>query len=103
MITTAAACAANAPAPATSQPRRRAGCRIAPIAETPTSGYDDLRAEVSYKWKPAKPRPDELSEVTVGINGSNLLNRDIRNSVSYSKDEVLMPGASVRLFASVKY
>ena len=29
---------------------------IAPIAETPTPGYDDLRAELSYKWKPAKPR-----------------------------------------------
>ena len=76
---------------------------IAPIAETMTPGYDDLRAEISYKWKPAKPRPGELSEVSVGISGSNLLNRDIRNSVSYSKDEVLMPGSSVRLFASVKY
>jgi iron complex outermembrane receptor protein len=32
-----------------------------------------------------------------------LLNEDIRNSVSYTKDEVLMPGASVRAFASVKY
>ncbi len=41
--------------------------------------------------------------MTVGVSGSNLLNRDIRNSVSYSKDEVLMPGASVRLFATVKY
>ena len=76
---------------------------VATIAETPTPGYDDLHAEVSYKWKPAKPRPGELSEVSVGISGSNLLNRDIRNSVSYSKDEVLMPGASVRLFTSVKY
>jgi iron complex outermembrane receptor protein len=76
---------------------------IAAIAETTTPGYDDLRAEISYKWKPAKPRPGELSEVSVGISGSNLLNRDIRNSVSYSKDEVLMPGAGVRLFASVKY
>jgi iron complex outermembrane receptor protein len=76
---------------------------IATIAETTTSGYDDLHVEFSYKWKPAKPRPDQLSEVTVGLSGSNLLNRDIRNSVSYSKDEVLMPGASLRLFASVKY
>jgi iron complex outermembrane receptor protein len=76
---------------------------IATIAETPTPGYDDLRVELSYKWKPAKPRPGELSEINVGVSGSNLLNQDIRNSVSYSKDEVLMPGASVRLFASVKY
>jgi len=76
---------------------------VAQVAETVTSGYDDLRAEISYTWKAAKPRADELSEITIGINGTNLLNRDIRNSVSYSKDEVLMPGASLRLFAAVKY
>lgn len=76
---------------------------VAAIAETATPGYDDLRAELSYKWKNAKPRANEPSEVNVGISGTNLLNRDIRNSVSYSKDQVLMPGASVRLFASVKY
>jgi iron complex outermembrane receptor protein len=76
---------------------------IAAIAETPTPGYDDLRVELSYQWKPAKPAPGDLSEVSVGISGTNLLNRDIRNSVSYSKDEVLMPGASVRLFTTVKY
>ena len=76
---------------------------IAPIGETTTPGYDDLRAELSYKWKPAKPAATDLSEVSVGISGSNLLNRDIRNHVSYSKDEVLMPGASVRLFTTVRY
>lgn len=76
---------------------------VAAVAETTTPGYDDLRAEVSYTWKNAKPRADQLSEMTIGVSGTNLLNRDIRNSVSYSKDEVLMPGASVRLFATVKY
>jgi iron complex outermembrane receptor protein len=76
---------------------------IAAVAETATPGYDDLRAELSYKWKPAKLAAGDLSEVSLGISGSNLLNRDIRNSVSYSKDEVLMPGASVRLFTAVKY
>ena len=76
---------------------------VSATAETTTPGCDDLRAELSYNWKSAKPRFDQLSEVTVGISGSNLLNRDIRSSVSYSKDQVLMPGASVRLFASVKY
>ena len=78
------------------------GCAQKP-AETTTPGYDDLRVELSYKWKPARLAADNLSEVSIGISGSNLLNRDIRNSVSYSKDEVLMPGASVRLFTSVKY
>jgi iron complex outermembrane receptor protein len=76
---------------------------IAAVAETTTSGYDDLRAELSYKWTKANPRAGEFSEGSVGIVGSNLLNQDMRNSVSYSKDQVLMPGASVRLFASVKY
>ena len=75
----------------------------AAIAETTTPGYDDLRAELSYNWKAVKPRFDQLSELTLGINGSNLLNRDIRSSVSFSKDQVLMPGASVRVFATVKY
>ena len=73
------------------------------IAETATPGYDDLRAELSYTWKAAKPAVGDLSEVSIGINGSNLLNRDIRNSVSYSKNAVLMPGASVRLFTTVRY
>jgi iron complex outermembrane receptor protein len=76
---------------------------VAATAETPTPGYDDLRAQLSYKWKPATLAAGDLSEVSIGISGSNLLNRDIRNSVSYSKDEVLMPGASVRLFTSLKY
>jgi iron complex outermembrane receptor protein len=76
---------------------------IAPVAETPTPGYDDLRAEVSHTWKPANPSTADLSEITLGLVGTNLLNRDIRNSVSYSKDEVLMPGASVRVFARVTY
>ena len=40
--------------------------------------------------------------MTVGIKGENLLNDDIRNSVSFKKDEVLQPGVNVRLFGSVK-
>lgn len=76
---------------------------VAATAETPTDGYNDLRAELSYRWKASRPRFDQISELTIGISGSNLLNSEMRNSVSYSKDEVLMPGASVRLFANVKY
>ncbi|MDP2297710.1 MAG: TonB-dependent receptor [Pseudolabrys sp.] len=76
---------------------------IAAVAETTTPSYDDLRAEVSYTWKEINPRRDQLSEIRVGVSGTNLLNRNIRNSASYSKDEVVMPGLGVRLFASVKY
>ncbi|MBV9557433.1 MAG: TonB-dependent receptor [Pseudolabrys sp.] len=76
---------------------------IALTGETPTAGYNDLRFELSYRTTIANPRPGEPAEFRAGISGSNLLNADIRNHVSYSKDEVLMPGASVRLFAAVKY
>jgi iron complex outermembrane receptor protein len=71
--------------------------------ETTTPGYNLLKAELSYRWKAKAPRADELSEFSVGIVGDNLLNEDIRNSVSYTKDEVLLPGRAVRLFANVKY
>jgi iron complex outermembrane recepter protein len=76
---------------------------IALVGETPTPGYNDLRAELSYRWTPTRLTPDSLREVVVGITGTNLLNDDIRNSVSYTKDEVLLPGRGVRLFANVKY
>ena len=71
--------------------------------ETPTPGFNLLKAELSYRWKAKRPRSDELSEFSVGIVGDNLLNEDIRNSVSYTKDEVLLPGRAVRVFANVKY
>jgi iron complex outermembrane receptor protein len=45
----------------------------------------------------------EPREFTVGVAGNNLLNEDIRNSASYTKDAVLLPGASVRAFANVKF
>ncbi|MGB9369390.1 MAG: TonB-dependent receptor [Xanthobacteraceae bacterium] len=71
--------------------------------ETPTAGYNLLRAEISYTHRVGNPRPGESREFTVGLAGNNLLNEDIRNSVSYTKDQVLMPGASVRAFANVKF
>lgn len=75
---------------------------IAPVGETTTNGYNRLRAELSYTEK-LKNNARGIKEYTVGIFGDNLLNDDIRNHVSYTKDKVLMPGASVRLFANVKF
>lgn len=75
---------------------------IAPIGETPTPGYNLLKAEVTYttkldsSWFGAR-------EMTVGLVGNNLLNENIRNSVSYTKDEVLLPGIGVRAFANLKF
>lgn len=75
---------------------------IAPIAETPTSGYNLLKAEVSYKTL-LDPRIYGAKEMTLGVVGNNLLNENIRNAVSYNKDNVLQPGLNVRAFASVKF
>ena len=65
--------------------------------ETPTPGYDDLRAELSYT-KAVDPTVYGASAITLGIQGRNLLDADIRNSTSFKKDEILLPGRNVRLF-----
>lgn len=75
---------------------------IAVIGETPTNGYNLLKAEVSYKTK-LGPNWIGAKEMYAGLVGNNLLNQDIRNSVSYTKDEVLMPGIGVRAFANFKF
>jgi iron complex outermembrane receptor protein len=75
---------------------------IAPIGETSTAGYNLLRAEVSYNTK-LDPSIFGAREMTAGLVGNNLLNENIRNSVSYTKDEVLMPGIGVRAFANLKF
>ena len=75
---------------------------IAVVGETPTAGYNLLKAEISHT-RTLHNHPSGIQQFTVGVVGNNLLNEDIRNHVSYTKDVVLMPGASVRLFASVKY
>ncbi|NGX96682.1 MAG: hypothetical protein G4V63_16130, partial [Candidatus Afipia apatlaquensis] len=57
----------------------------------------------SYTTKLAKSDWWSAKEFTFGVVGDNLLNEDIRNSVSYSKDQVVLPGIGVRMFANVKY
>ena len=75
---------------------------IAIVGETPTGSYNLLRVEISHT-REFKNDPTGIKKLTVGVVGNNLLNDDIRNHVSYTKDQVLMPGAGVRVFASVKY
>ena len=60
--------------------------------DTPTPGYNLLNAELSYTIKLDGSRP-ACPEMTIGLRGENLLDDDIRNSVSFKKDEVLQPGA----------
>jgi iron complex outermembrane recepter protein len=75
---------------------------VAVVAETPTAGYNLLKAEVSYKTK-LDPAYFGAREMIVGLVGNNLLNENIRNSVSYTKNEVLLPGIGVRAFANLKF
>jgi iron complex outermembrane recepter protein len=69
--------------------------------DTATPGYNLLNAEISYTFK-TDPLATLSPEFTVGVRGENLLNEDIRNAVSYKKDQVLEAGRSLRLFGSVK-
>lgn len=70
--------------------------------ETPTSGYNMLNAEISYTTA-LNYDGGRATSFTIGLRGENLLNDDVRNSVSYKKDEVLQPGANVRLFGTIRY
>lgn len=72
------------------------------FAETPTKGWNNLRAELSYT-RAFDRRMAGVSEMTVGVRGENLLDDDIRNSTSFRKDLVLSPGRNVRLFMSAKF
>lgn len=72
------------------------------LNETPTDGYNLLRAELSYTH--AFARTDSgPREITVGLAGDNLLNEAIRNHISFKKAEVLQPGLGVRLFTNVRF
>ena len=75
--------------------------QIAPY-ETFTPGWTNLKAEVSYT-KPVDRSLYGISEFTLGVRGDNLLDDDIRNSASFKKDEILLPGRSARVFVSLKF
>jgi len=74
---------------------------VATAGETPTHGYNLLKAELTYTT-PLRPNDFGARFLTLGVTGNNLLNDDIRNAVSFKKDEVLMPGRGVRFFATLK-
>jgi iron complex outermembrane receptor protein len=74
--------------------------RIAPN-ETPTAGYNLLKAELSHTRHFGDA--DGPRTLIVGIVGNNLLDDDVRNHVSFKKDEVLLPGRSVRFFVNLRF
>ena len=70
--------------------------------ETPTPGYTLLTAEASYTFGLA-PVGGFAPTLVIGLKGQNLLDDEVRNSASFKKDEVLLPGADVRLFGNVQF
>ena len=74
---------------------------IAPF-ETTTPGWNDLRAELAYT-QALDPTVYGATEVTLGLQGRNLLDDDIRNSASFKKDEILLPGRNLRLFLTARF
>jgi iron complex outermembrane receptor protein len=69
--------------------------------ETPTNGYTLVSAELSYTFR-LDPQGSIVPEWTIGLKAENLLDDDVRNHVSFKKDEVLLRGRSIRLFGSIK-
>jgi len=66
--------------------------------ETRTDGYDLLNLRVGYTRPLGGTRAMNLSVI-----GSNLLDSEMRNSASFKKDEVLLPGRAVRLLATFTF
>ena len=71
------------------------------LGETPTDGYTLLSAELSYTQKMLETSGIGTA-YTIGIKGENLADDEVRNHSSFLKDEVLQPGASVRVFGDLK-
>ena len=72
------------------------------VNDTPTAGYNLLKMEISNKryWRDLPWGP---TEITTGLVGDNLLDVDVRNSVQFHKDEILLPGRSIKFFMNAKF
>jgi len=73
---------------------------VAPY-ETTTAGYDNLRTELAFRQRLAPGRGFE--EIRFGIVGDNLLNDDMRNSASFKKNEILLPGRGIRAHLALRF
>jgi iron complex outermembrane receptor protein len=69
--------------------------------ETPTNGYTLVGADLAYTFK-LDGQAGLVPEMTIGLKGENLLDDDVRNHVSFTKDDVLQPGRTIRLYGTVK-
>lgn len=69
--------------------------------EIATPGYTLVSAEASYTFA-----PEALggSVTTIGIKGENLADDEVLNHASFKRrEDVLLPGASVKLFGSIRF
>ncbi|MGI9408763.1 MAG: TonB-dependent receptor [Hyphomicrobiaceae bacterium] len=73
--------------------------------ELETPGYTLVSAELSYTQKlSSKSASGKSTELTIGIKGENLADDEVLNHSSFKRrEEVLLPGASVKVFGKVKF
>src|SRR5262245_46145868 len=78
------------------------GQRDLGVNDTPTAGYNLLKMEITNKqyWRDSPWGP---TEITTGLTGDNPLDVDVRNSVQFHKDEILLPGRSIKFFMNAKF
>ena len=75
--------------------------RVAP-SEPTTPAYTLVSAELSYTTQ-LTDLGGPPQQFTIGLRGDNLANDEVLNSASFKRlEDVLQPGASVRLFGSIK-
>ncbi len=69
------------------------------LNEIATPGYTLVSAELSYTT-----RIDAATQMTIGVRGENLADDEALNHASFKRrEDVLLPGASVRVFGSIKF
>lgn len=75
------------------------------VNEIATPGYTLVSAEVSYTTKLDVDRTlGPVPTFTLGVKGTNLADDVVLNHASFKRrEEVLLPGASVRVFGSIKW
>lgn len=68
------------------------------LNEIETPGYTLVSAEVSYTTE-----IDRNTTMVIGVKGENLADEEVLNHASFKRrEDVLLPGASVRVFGSIK-
>jgi iron complex outermembrane receptor protein len=72
------------------------------INEIETPGYTLVSAELSYTVQ-GRTEDGITPVATIGIKGENLADDEVLNHASFMRrEDILLPGASVRLFGSIK-